>query len=310
MRISGTVFKKYGEYQSPYFHGDTSLMKVHGEYKSDVYEPAPIEITYGYSKDKPSNLKQFIISMITCDNLPVFISTLSGNTSDKKSLNNMMRKYGKQLSEMFENSKTFIFDSAFYHAESIKDCDFPWITRVPENIREAKDLLTNLKEKDFVSSGLKGYKIHSKIVNYGGITQRWIVVYSKYAYKKEAKTLENEIERAEEKVKKDVWHFGVKLFKSKTDAKNASREMVNSWKFHKIKSLSYTTKEKKRNPGRGRPKKGEKMTKFYHFNVEYELSEVKKRNSLKKKGRFIVATNIVDTEELSEIGRASCRERV
>ena len=63
-----------------------------------------------------------------------------------------------------------------------------------------------------------------------------------------------------------------------------------------------TTNEKKRNPGRGRPKKGEKMTKFYHFNVEYELSEVKKRNSLKKKGRFIVATNIVDTEELSDVG--------
>ena len=93
MKISSVAFNKYGDFQSPYLHGDTSLMKVHGEYDTNDFDNA-IEITYGYSKSERKDLKQFLISMVTNNRLPVFISTLNGNESDKVSLREMTKKYG------------------------------------------------------------------------------------------------------------------------------------------------------------------------------------------------------------------------
>lgn len=299
MRVAASALSKYQEFCSPFLHGDTTSMSVYGEYDHNDYE-IPITITHGYSKDGRKDLKQFIISLVTCDRLPVFLSTLSGNTSDKVYFRKLIKEYGSQMQEIFDEEKTFVFDAAFYSEPSIQACssDFTWITRVPENILEAKDLL--LSERKLKSTSLSGYLLYSTNSDYGGIEQRWILVYSSKAYKKEKKNLYKTIEKKKMEIENEVWHFSNKLFGSKEDAEKSTHKMANKWKFHEIKDLRLEIKEKKKIKRRGRPKKNEEMQEYYRIFVEFEESELKIKNALKKKGRFIVATNILDKSKLSD----------
>ena len=62
-------------------HFDTTSVSVFGDY--DLIDP-PFDITYGYSKDKRPDLKQFLVSMLCVDrNIPILGATKDGNASDK-----------------------------------------------------------------------------------------------------------------------------------------------------------------------------------------------------------------------------------
>jgi transposase len=69
-------------------HFDTTSISVYGDY--DVTDP-PFKITYGHSKDKRPDLKQFLISMLCVDhNIPVFGAAKDGNASDKTINNELL----------------------------------------------------------------------------------------------------------------------------------------------------------------------------------------------------------------------------
>jgi len=174
LEISSQVFLNYPQFVSPYLHGDTTTMSVHGEYKRKNDETA-IEITYGYSRDHRPDLKQFVVSMVTSNRLPVFISTLSGNTSDKKHFRQLLRQYGSQMQAAFDQQTTFIFDSAFYVSKTIRACgtETKWISRVPEKITEAKNLVQDLDETKFVKTELEGYQIYETRQSYADAMRMW-----------------------------------------------------------------------------------------------------------------------------------------
>jgi len=66
-------------------HFDTTSVSVYGDY--DLADP-PFQITYGHSKAKRPDLKQFLVSMLCVDsNIPIMGATQNGNASDK-TLNN------------------------------------------------------------------------------------------------------------------------------------------------------------------------------------------------------------------------------
>jgi len=55
------------------------------------------------SKDHRPDLKQFVISLVMSDNLPVF--TLSGNTSDKNHFREIVKEYGRSLQAKWGEDK-------------------------------------------------------------------------------------------------------------------------------------------------------------------------------------------------------------
>ena len=90
------------------------------------------------------------------DNLPVFIQALSGNTSDKNHFREIVKEYGRSLQEKWgENADT----------------------------------------KKMKSTSLDGYHLFSTEVEYGGVKQRWVVVFSVKAFGRETKTLEKKIKK-------------------------------------------------------------------------------------------------------------------
>ena len=84
-------------------------------------------------------------------------------------------------------------DSAFYSGAVKHGGDMKWLSRVPENIKEAKQLLS-LKDEDLAWIELdNNYRMQCFDSNYGDEAQRWSLIYSKEAFKKEIKTLEKAI---------------------------------------------------------------------------------------------------------------------
>jgi transposase len=53
---------------------------------------------------------------------------------------------------------------------------------------EAKELIENADKEKMRSTALNGYRLFSTAVVYGGVKQRWIVVFSEKAFVREKKT--------------------------------------------------------------------------------------------------------------------------
>jgi transposase len=68
-------------------HWDTTSKSFQGQYifpKKIKEDEGPIEITYGYSKDRRNDLKQMKFGIgVTADKIPLIGDVLSGNTDDK-----------------------------------------------------------------------------------------------------------------------------------------------------------------------------------------------------------------------------------
>jgi len=273
-------------------------MSVHGQYTDSEDSDIPISITYGKSKDNRNDLKQYMISMITVSegDLPVWISALSGNTSDKTHFREVIKKYAEQLAEG-ENDIYFVIDSAGYSEKNIREMPdiVKWLSRVPESIKMAKELIIETNVADMKKSNLEGYRLKSFSRDYGGIMQKWIVVFSKDSFERENHTLDKNIEKEKEKIKNELWHFGNTDFDCEKDALRELGRKNCKWKYHKLNG--YNTIIKKKTGKRGRPKKNAKDVKsFYRIKGKYEEDVGAIKAARNRKGKFIVATNDEDLD--------------
>jgi transposase len=284
-------------------HVDTTSISVDGEYTTNNQEePSEIKITYGHSKDYRPDLKQLVLSLVVNgpSSMPLFMEPLRGNNSDKVSFHETIKKvedFKKQIN--LEKNFKWVADSALYTADKLlKNNDVLWLTRVPETIKDAKELVHkfdyNIEWKDLE----KGYKIAPFVSNYGGIEQRWLLVYSKQAYDREVKTLEKKLAKKDDELKKILWHLGNEIFDCEKDAETAFKKIETKNHLH---TLNYQILEIKKYAKKGKPKLGEEKI-LVGFKVEsnFERNEEEISKILNKKGRFILATNDLDKESYSD----------
>lgn len=283
-----------------FFHSDTTSMSVHGRYEHDG-EAAPIQITHGYPKDHRVDLKQFVVSMVTCGGLHVFVQTLSGNTSDKDHFRELFQNYGTMLMQAWGKNRIWVWDSAFYTETNIKalPSETRWITRVPETLLLAQETLRHSPQESMKATSIEGYSLKSTTVTYAGISQRWIIVFSKQAYDREKKTLEKKIKQEKEQVEKVLWHLSHQEFQCREDGLKALRELMKKRRYHRIQDIHLVEKQLKKNGGKGRPKIGDART-VYQITVTIKEDDETINRYHKSLGRFIVATNELDPKKLSD----------
>lgn len=273
-------------------HLDTTSITVHGNY--DVpEEEGVIELNHGYSKDHRPDLKQAILSLVVNgpSAIPLWMEPLDGNSSDKKSFHETIKNVENFKSQIDLNTSfKWIADSALYTKEKLlKDNGYLWLTRVPENIKEAKNLVQLPSDKVTWIEQEKGYKTSIFISNYGDMKQRWLLVFSEQAYKREKKTFEKKLLKQEEALKKMLWHLSCQLFECAEDAESALKKLIKKYRFHQVISeiepqLKY---EKK---GRPTEADGKKIVGYIvKSSISQNQDEVQKY--LDQKGRFILATN-------------------
>ena len=148
---------------------------------------------------------------------------------------------------------------------------------------------------DTTSMSLQGEYEHEE-----GVKQRWVVVFSEKAFARETKTLEKKIKKEKEQVEREVWHLSNQEFYNEEDALKAAREREKQWKYHKISATAMETKRKRENGGRGRPRKDEPTQTVYRVKAEFAEDKSVIEKEMLKKGKFIVATNELDSEKLSD----------
>jgi transposase len=278
-------------------HIDTTSVSVYGDYEV-MDDLKTIEVVHGFSKDHRPDLKQVVLSLVVNgpSALPLWMEPLSGNSSDKASFHETIKKLEAFRSQINVDTKfKWIADSALYtKSKLLKTNEYTWITRVPETIAEAKHLVERPSEAlTWVSRG-KGYQTSSHSSTYGGIQQRWLLVFSEQAHEREKKTLEKKIKKETEELKRALWHFGNQVFHCEGDAVKALDTIKKKYKWHMINGRVIAVSK---HEGRGRPKQGtEKVIMGFKMDTSIERDEEAIQKVLRSKGRFILATNELDEE--------------
>ncbi|AFY50006.1 transposase [Nostoc sp. PCC 7524] len=292
-------------------HLDSSSMHVHGQYNTRLPEvifenqqigntqeseelvvksPKEITITYGYSRDHRPDLKQFIIELICSGDgdIPIFLKLASGNQADSSCFGQIAVEYQKQL----EVDSLIVADSALYTESNLKlMSDLRWLCRVPLTIKAAQSLISTLAASEFIDSNLPGYKFAAKIVSYAGIEQRWLVVQSQERKASDLRKLSQKITKAESKAVLELKELSKDKFACEVDAVKALTKLSKQFKYHQIQS-SQVTEIKFKN-------QDNQVETAYQISATVSQDESKINTEVLGAGRFIIATNVLDLNELS-----------
>jgi transposase len=282
-----------------FVHLDTTSFSLHGKYdKHDDSDMEVVSITKGFSKDGRQDLNQVVASMMCAyrSSIPVWIEVLSGNSNDKVSFRQTIKKFREQLQK--EALPCFVADSALYTAEGLKELsEIKWVTRVPETIREAKEAIAARDKEKMQESGVSGYRYEETSSQYAGIRQRWLIVYSQQAYEREYQTLVKHIRQENELQGKELWHLGNKPFACEADAVKAAQRFDKKLRYHRVQ---YSTRVKNSYGKKGRPDASQAPTgQEWYIDGSLVIDPAAVGTAQSRKGFFIIATNELDTAELT-----------
>jgi len=284
--VSLQAIRRYGiSIKSRHLDG-TSFM-LHGDsYQEGGEKIGQIEIKRGYNKQKRHDLRQFVFEMISAnvEGIPLFIKAVSGNKTDKTEFPEVLEAYMEQMKINEEKlAGPVVADSALYSETTLHRIkDIWWISRVPETIKAAKSVLKN----------------------YGGIAQRWVIIWSQAAAHRSEKTVNRWV--AKEKVQ--LSKASKKLTKPVYATKELVEQSVQSWyekglkksekRYHCLGEIKIVEIPRY---GRGRRKATTQPKRLEYQLQSVELKE--DRSAIEgikaEKAQFILATNEVNSKNLS-----------
>lgn len=290
-------------------HLDSSSFHVHGEYKTSLPEvifkkndeidltkeaelksPQAINITYGYSRDHRPDLKQFIMELICSGDggIPILLKSASGNQADSTCFGKIAVEYQNQI----KVDGLIVADCAIYTEDNIKlMSNIKWLSRVPLTIKEAKILVTTLPESEFIQSKIDGYSFVEQKVTYAGVKQRWLVVQSHLRRKSDLHKLSQNIEKSLKSAETKLKTLSQERFACSADAMKALSKISKQFKYHQVEKIEITEKEPS--------KKDEKQNKYYQISATLSKNENAIDIETRSAGRFIIATNVLESSQLS-----------
>lgn len=274
-------------------HLDSTSFHVDGAYNKP--EPGVIEITYGYSRDRRPDLKQFMMNLICVGDgdIPVLMEIASGNQSDKVRFAQLFQEFREQWT--FEG--LCVADGALYSADNLTAMTgLRWLTRVPLSIKAASILVDEAVE--LIPSIIKGYSLKESRSEYADIEQRWILVESEQRRKSDLKQLSKKIEQYQNKYVQELQTLSAQEFACATDAINAAQNLSRTMKWHQLSDIG--TIEKPHYDKAGKPKKDAVPTRIsHHVTGSVTCSDREIAAQRVRCGRFILASNVLDSTQLS-----------
>jgi transposase len=282
---------------------DSTSFHTDGEYNSNETmdeDSKMVQVTKGYSRDHRPELNQIILNMITENQagIPVFMQTANGNQQDKEGFQNIIKDHISELKN-WTGIEYLIADSALYTYETIKKINDQhlFITRVPENIAEAKTAIIEASSSHLIEIN-KNYSYVTKSSEYGGVKQRWLVVKSKEAEKRDLIGVIKKFSDNSEKEQKEWKKLSSKEFACKEDALKEYQLWAKKLKFITVDKADVI--ENKHYANRGKPKNEEAPVKINYSLIGncYCLLDTKKKLD-ECTGMFILATNQLDEASLT-----------
>ena len=302
--ISERVIDRLG-IQADSVHIDITRFHVDAEYAQDLDDDtACISLVRGYSRDHRPDLNQVVLKLI-CENragIPVYMQALSGNTNDAKAFVTLTKHHIKSL-KAAQNCRYFVGDAALYYQESIfalHSKNQKFITRVPGTLKDAKQTLLTLQPEtlDVFEGGYSSRWVES---NYGGVPQRWLVIKSEQALKREMLTFEKNALKKTDKEQKAFEKLCKKVFSCEADALQAVIDFEKKCEFIRIENPH--TEALSLHKGRGRPKKNSAPENVhYHLAGEVYTALNCVAYAKRKVGMFILTTNEMNNKKLDMKG--------
>lgn len=179
----------------------------------------------------------------------------SGNSNDMEGFKQIVKAHIGSL-QAAQASRYLVADAALYVKETIKDLDAQgqlFITRVPQTLKEAKELIKQAPSLTFtpISLGNEGPSYDSE---YGGVKQKWILIRSEQSYKREQHNLNKRMLKAGEQARKSLKTLCQQRFGCAQDAQTA----IIKWQDKQaVCDVSAQVTEVTVYASAGRPKLGE-----------------------------------------------------
>lgn len=288
---------------------DTTSTNVCGDYRmceDESFEKGS-RITYGYSKDHRSDLKQFMTELLCVERgIPIHGKNLDGNSSDQKSNNEMLSRISSIMAKNKLGSGAFVYvaDSALVTKENIEQAgDELTLSRLPARFNECGAAIERAVNADqWESLGrlseieTKGarpsaiYKSFESTVTLFEKDYRAVVVHSSTHDHNRQKKCDRQIIDSEKKINDALKKIN-SLYACEADAQAIAVEIEkHTSRLHTVESTVHPVEKQK--PGRP-PKVGPPATRT-HYEVQWSLSEKTEEIERIRKiaGCFVLITKV------------------
>lgn len=246
---------------------DTTSTSVWGDYRrcEDDDPPQGPVITYGHSKDNLPHLKQFMTELLCVDRgIPIFSSTLDGNSSDKTSNNKMLSRISTLMAKHGLGPGAFVYvtDSAGVTENNLNMVGSNlFVSRLPATYTECHRVIEEaVSSIDWVDLGClaqiptkknrpcASYKIYETSVTLHQKKYRAVVVHSSSHDKRRQKKLDKAIAQSAKSVTKQLDSLPAHFF-CEADAKAAAQRVESLSGYLHTVTVSLSPQEV-RKPGR------------------------------------------------------------
>jgi transposase len=225
-----------------YVHFDTTSRSVWGEYQFAETQDLPFQVTYGYSKDKRPDLKQFVLSTLCVERaVPIWGKPEDGNASDKtlntallSEIAHLLAQYGVQ-----PGAYIYIADSALVTEDNLAALgDTLFITRLPATYSECGRVIgAAVARNHWEEVGVLAqtpptkhrpgtcYKVAEDVVTLYGKTYRAVVVHSNSQDQRRQKRLERELQESYATLEATVRAMATQTYFCRADAEAAAQKL-------------------------------------------------------------------------------------
>ena len=285
---------------------DTTSFVMWGDYETLEGKIGVISIDFGHSKARRPDKKQIKMGIGTADGTIVDAKVLSGNLSDKTYNKDNIDDVVKLLDQLDVDKTTFYYiaDSALFSEEiliKMEKAKLKFITRMPDNINEAKALIEkgvsensqkvvykNAHDKDVE------YIVEESVGSYKGFALKNAIVYSAALETAKVKSIEKKVEKEKDRLDREIKNYHKRIFASIDDAEREialirdNRLMKAT--FHSLTILPEPVEKKRQ----GRPflDPSKNLTTIeYRLYISYQRETEKVKEVIRKESTFILTSN-------------------
>ena len=299
-----------------YVHFDTTSRSVWGDYQYAETQDLPFQMTYGYSKDKRPDLKQFILSTLCVDRaVPIWGQLADGNASDKTLNTTLLSEIAQFLAQYGVQPGAYIYiaDAALVTEDNLAALrNTLFITRLPATYSEcgrviAEAVAANAWEEVGVLAQTPPtrhrpgtyYKVAERNVTLYGKVYRAIVVHSSSQDQRRQKQLERELQASAATLEATAREVTQQEYCCRADAEAAATKLrAQQSAYHHME----VQVEEHPKYGPGRPsQKQPRVVKALRYGLKvtlHERAEVMARK-VQEMGCFVLLTTVPTAGEMA-----------
>ena len=271
---------------------DSTSIHVDSRYDHDD-DTQTIKLVRGYSRDYHPELNQVVVNLITENKagIPVYMQAASGNINDNEGFKKIVKNHLSSL-KAAQDCSYFIGDAALYTTETIQSLDEQgrlFISRAPQKLKLVKLAIAEQENYSFsaLDNGYSGAWLDS---NYGDVKQRWLLMRSEQAMKREQYTLDKRMLKESIASLKSFKKLIRERYSCELDAHKSLKQWLKKQVHTEVSDIEIIEHAVYKQSGR--PKQGQKADSYeYQISGLLYSSLVVREVRLQEKGMFMLATN-------------------